>query len=56
VQVISDYTISSISLPDASLDFVLNRHGGYNENELFRLLRPGVSSSPNRSVDKTASN
>lgn len=41
VQVISDYTISSIPLPNASLDLVLNRHGGYDENELIRLLRPG---------------
>jgi SAM-dependent methyltransferase len=41
VQVISDYTISSIPLPDSSLDLILNRHGGYNEGELYRLLKPG---------------
>src|SRR4030065_407809 len=41
VQVISDYSISSIPLPDSSLDLILNRHGGYAEGELFRLLRPG---------------
>ena len=41
VQVISDYTISSIPLPDSSLDLILNRHGGYDETELLRLLRPG---------------
>jgi len=42
VKLISDYTISSIPLPDASLDLVLNRHGGYSEKELFRLLKPGA--------------
>ena len=41
VQIISEYTISSIPLPDSSLDLVLNRHGGYSEKELFRLLKPG---------------
>jgi SAM-dependent methyltransferase len=41
VQVISDYTISSIPLSDSSLDLILNRHGGYSEPELLRLLRPG---------------
>jgi SAM-dependent methyltransferase len=41
VQVILNYTISSIPLPDSSLDLVLNRHGGYSEGELLRLLRPG---------------
>ncbi len=41
VRIISDYTISSIPLPDASLDLVLNRHGGYAELELLRLLKPG---------------
>ena len=33
VQVISDYTISSIPLPYASLDLVLNRHGGYDDGD-----------------------
>jgi SAM-dependent methyltransferase len=41
VQIISNYTISSIPLPDSSLDLVLNRHGGYSPGELFRLLKPG---------------
>jgi SAM-dependent methyltransferase len=41
VHVISNYTISSIPLPDSSLDLVLNRHGGYAESELLRLLKPG---------------
>jgi SAM-dependent methyltransferase len=41
VQVISDYTISSIPLPDSNLDLILNRHGGYSERELYRLLKPG---------------
>ncbi len=41
VQVISNYTISSIPLPDSSLDLVLNRHGGYSEIEILRLLKPG---------------
>jgi SAM-dependent methyltransferase len=41
VQIISSYTISSIPLPDSSLDLVLNRHGGYSPGELFRLLKPG---------------
>jgi SAM-dependent methyltransferase len=41
VKVISDYTISSIPFPDSSLDLIVNRHGGYDEKELFRLLRPG---------------
>jgi SAM-dependent methyltransferase len=41
VKLISDYTISSIPLPASSLDLVLNRHGGYSESELFRLLKPG---------------
>ena len=41
VRVISNYTISSIPLPNSSLDLVLNRHGGYSEIELLRLLRPG---------------
>jgi SAM-dependent methyltransferase len=41
VQVISDYTISAIPLPDRSLDLILNRHGGYDEKELLRLLKPG---------------
>ena len=41
VQVISDYTISSIPLPASSLDLILNRHGGYGESELYRLLKPG---------------
>ena len=40
VQVISDDSISSIPLPDSSLDLILNRHGGYGEEELLRLLRP----------------
>lgn len=40
VQVFSNYTISSIPLPDTSLDLVLNRHGGYSEGELLRLLKP----------------
>ncbi len=41
VQLISDYAVSSIPLPPSSLDLVLNRHGGYNESELYRLLKPG---------------
>jgi SAM-dependent methyltransferase len=41
IQIITDYTISSIPLADSSLDLVLNRHGGYSERELFRLLKPG---------------
>jgi hypothetical protein len=41
VQIISDYTISSVPLPDSSLDLILNRHGGYSEPELLHLLRPG---------------
>jgi SAM-dependent methyltransferase len=41
VRVISNYTISSIPLPDSSLDLVINRHGGYSEFELLRLLKPG---------------
>jgi SAM-dependent methyltransferase len=41
VRVISNYSIASIPLPASSLDLVLNRHGGYYENELFRLLKPG---------------
>ncbi len=41
VQLISDYTISSIPLPSSSLDLILNRHGGYCESELYRLLKPG---------------
>ncbi|HSB66577.1 MAG TPA: hypothetical protein VLD65_08355 [Anaerolineales bacterium] len=41
VKIISDYTISSIPLPDVSLDLILNRHGGYTEAELFRMLKPG---------------
>jgi SAM-dependent methyltransferase len=41
VEIITDYTISSIQLPAASLDLVLNRHGGYDEAELYRLLKPG---------------
>lgn len=41
VRVISNYTIHSIPLPNSSLDLVLNRHGGYSEIELLRLLRPG---------------
>ena len=41
VEIITDYTISAISLPDASLDLILNRHGGYDEIELYRLLKPG---------------
>ncbi len=41
VKVISDYTDSSIPLPDSSLDLILNRHGGYSEPELIRLLKPG---------------
>ena len=41
VRIISDYTISSIPLPDSSQDLILNRHGGYSEPELLRLLRPG---------------
>jgi SAM-dependent methyltransferase len=41
VKIITDYTISSIPLPDTSLDLILNRHGGYNEPTLFRLLKPG---------------
>lgn len=41
VQVISDYSDSSIPLPDAGLDLVLNRHGSYSEEELLRLLKPG---------------
>jgi hypothetical protein len=41
IQVISNSTISAIPLSSASLDLVLNRHGGYDENELFRILRPG---------------
>jgi SAM-dependent methyltransferase len=41
VQLITNYTISSIPLPGASLDLILNRHGGYEETELFRLLKPG---------------
>ena len=41
VQVISDCTNSSIPLPDSSLDLILNRHGGYSEPELIRLLKPG---------------
>ncbi len=40
-QIISDYTISSIPLPDSSLDLILNRHGGYSPGELIRLLKPG---------------
>jgi len=41
VKVISDYADSSIPLPDSSLDLILNRHGGYSEPELIRLLKPG---------------
>ncbi len=41
IQLISDYTISSIPLPAGNLDLVLNRHGGYDECELYRLLKPG---------------
>lgn len=41
VQIITDYDDSSIPLPDSSLDLILNRHGGYSEHELIRLLRPG---------------
>lgn len=41
VQVISDYSDSSIPLPDAGLDLVLNRHSSYSEEELLRLLKPG---------------
>jgi SAM-dependent methyltransferase len=41
VRMITEYTISSIPLPASSLDLVLNRHGGYSEAELFRLLKPG---------------
>jgi SAM-dependent methyltransferase len=41
VQLISNYTISSYPLPSSSLDLVLNRHGGYSEAELYRLLKPG---------------
>jgi SAM-dependent methyltransferase len=41
VQVISDYSDSSILLPTASLDLVLDRHGSYSETELMRLLKPG---------------
>lgn len=41
VTVFSDDTSPSIPLPDASLDLILNRHGDYNESDLFRLLKPG---------------
>jgi SAM-dependent methyltransferase len=41
VRVFTDYTISSIPLADSSLDLVMNRHGGYAESELLRLLKPG---------------
>ncbi len=41
VKVISGYADSSIPLPDSSLDLILNRHGGYSEPELIRLLKPG---------------
>jgi SAM-dependent methyltransferase len=41
VQVISEYTDTSIPLPNASLDLVLDHHGSYSEIELLRLLRPG---------------
>ncbi len=41
VHIITNYTISNIPLPDSSLDLVLNRHGGYSEPELFRLIKPG---------------
>ncbi len=41
VQVISDYSLSSLPLPAGSLNLVINRHGGYCESELYRLLKPG---------------
>ena len=41
VRLITDYTSTSIPLPDSSLDLILNRHGDYHEPELFRLLKPG---------------
>jgi SAM-dependent methyltransferase len=41
VQVISDYTDTSIPLTTACLDLVLDRHGSYSEAELLRLLKPG---------------
>lgn len=41
VQIISTSIISSIPLLDSSLELVLNRHGGYSSDELFRLLKPG---------------
>jgi SAM-dependent methyltransferase len=41
VRLITQYTSTSIPLPDCSLDLILNRHGDYHEPELFRLLTPG---------------
>ena len=41
VRVISEYTDTSIPLPNTSLDLVTNRHGSYSETELMRLLKPG---------------
>jgi SAM-dependent methyltransferase len=41
VTVITGYSDAAIPLPDSSLDLVLNRHGGYCDGELLRLLRPG---------------
>jgi SAM-dependent methyltransferase len=41
IQVLSNYPDASIPLPSGCLDLVLNRHGGYAESELYRLLKPG---------------
>ncbi len=41
VQIISNIAGSTFPLPASSLDLILNRHGGYCESEIYRLLKPG---------------
>jgi len=41
VEVISDYSDADITLPDTSLELILDRHGSYSERELMRPLKHG---------------